>query len=97
MPLPNAWHLASKKPRKVAIVPPIEIIPEPDQEVVGLIDINTADKSTLVRLPGIGPASADSIINARPFVSVQDMIEKAHLNRLDAQDIEIITHSATFS
>jgi len=40
---------------------------------VNLIDINTANQSTLERLPGIGPALAKRIIEARPFVSLEEL------------------------
>jgi competence protein ComEA len=37
------------------------------------VDINTASAAELQELPGIGPATADAIIAARPFASVQDL------------------------
>ena len=40
---------------------------------IGPIDINTADQKTLEALPGIGAATARSIIAARPFKSVDDL------------------------
>jgi competence protein ComEA len=40
---------------------------------VGPVDLNTADKSALESLPGIGPALAEKIIAARPFKSVDDL------------------------
>jgi len=42
------------------------------------ININTADSATLVRLKGIGPATAAKIIarrQARPFNSVDELLE----------------------
>lgn len=39
----------------------------------GPVDLNTADKSALEALPGIGSALADKIIAARPFKSVDDL------------------------
>lgn len=38
-----------------------------------LVDLNTADKTALESLPGVGPAIADKIIAARPFKSVDDL------------------------
>lgn len=39
----------------------------------GKVDINTADAATLQTLPGVGPATADAIIAARPFASIDDL------------------------
>lgn len=37
------------------------------------VDLNTADAETLQTLPGVGPATAQAIIAARPFSSVNDL------------------------
>lgn len=42
----------------------------------GLININTASEGELDSLPGIGPITAQKIINARPFDSVEDLLNK---------------------
>jgi competence protein ComEA len=39
----------------------------------GRIDLNTANRSALMELPGVGPSTADAIIAARPFSSVEDL------------------------
>ncbi len=37
------------------------------------IDINSASKAELETLPGVGPATADAIVSARPFKSVAEL------------------------
>lgn len=44
-----------------------------DKPVGGPVDLNTADKSTIEDLPGVGPSLAGSIIAARPFKSIDDL------------------------
>lgn len=39
------------------------------------IEINTAARDELISLPGIGDATADKIISARPFASVEDLTQ----------------------
>ena len=38
------------------------------------ININTADKATLEKLPGIGPVKAQAIIDGRPYKYVEDVM-----------------------
>ncbi|HYK07889.1 MAG TPA: ComEA family DNA-binding protein [Candidatus Eisenbacteria bacterium] len=42
----------------------------------GSVNINTASADQLDSLPGIGPVTAQKIINARPFSSVDDVLAK---------------------
>jgi competence protein ComEA len=39
------------------------------------ININTADKATLEALPEIGPVKAQSIIDGRPYKSIEDIMK----------------------
>jgi len=38
------------------------------------LDINTASKARLQTIPGVGPALAQALIDARPFASLQDLL-----------------------
>lgn len=40
------------------------------------IDINTADKDSLMTLKGIGDAYADAIIKGRPYKSKKELVER---------------------
>jgi len=51
----------------------VKVASEKTAQETGPVNINTADKSALENLPGIGPALADKIIAGRPFKSVDDL------------------------
>lgn len=40
------------------------------------VDLNTASKKEIAALPGVGPDYAQTIIDARPFASKQDLLRK---------------------
>ena len=40
------------------------------------VDLNTASKEDLMKLPGIGDATADKIVAARPFKSKSELLSK---------------------
>jgi competence protein ComEA len=40
------------------------------------VDLNTATKKDLAALPGVGPDYAQTIIDARPFKSKEDLLKK---------------------
>jgi competence protein ComEA len=42
----------------------------------GVVDLNTASKEDIAALPGIGADYAQTIIDARPFKSKQDLLRK---------------------
>lgn len=106
--LPNAWQLAQAPPPEPeaeeeflnppAVDPSEELaaVDDPMEPEADRINVNEASKLLLVSLPGIGPKSANDIIKHRPYTSVDEMIEKASLTRLDEADIAIITNSVTF-
>ncbi len=43
------------------------------------IDINSADRATLMTLPGIGKAEAEKIISHRPYLVSTEIVTKAGL------------------
>ena len=45
----------------------------PAQEKHSRVDINSADVKTLETLPGIGPATAQRIIDGRPYKTLTDL------------------------
>jgi DNA uptake protein ComE-like DNA-binding protein len=40
------------------------------------VDLNSASKKDLAALPGVGPDYAQTIIDARPFASKEDLLKK---------------------
>lgn len=50
--------------------------PAPTAPTTELIDINTADKATLMTLDGIGDARSDAIIKGRPYRAKNELADK---------------------
>lgn len=48
---------------------------------VGLVNINTASASDLDKLPGVGPVSAQNIIDKRPYGSLEELLTKKAVQR----------------
>lgn len=59
-----------------------------------LIDINTASKDVLDKLPQIGSARADAIIKGRPYRGKNELVDKKIIpqNAYDAIKDRIIAH-----
>ena len=49
---------------------------QPAKPAATLVDVNTASKQDLIALPGIGDASADSIIAGRPYKGTDELVSK---------------------
>ena len=46
-----------------------------------IVDVNSASKEELMKLPGVGEATADKIIAGRPYKSKLELVQKKILNR----------------
>ena len=51
------------------------------------LDLNTATREDLMKLPGVGEATADKIIAARPFKSRDELLAKNIMTRKEYQAI----------
>ena len=47
----------------------------------GKINVNTASQSELESLSGVGPVTAEKIINSRPYSSVEELLERKVLGK----------------
>lgn len=59
----------------------------------GLVNLNTATPEELEGLPGIGPVTVQKIVAARqerPFVSLDDAVQRGILNRGQLEDIQTL-------
>src|SRR3989344_5015802 len=57
----------------VAVCFVILVLPPTDTFATDLVNINTADLATLDTLPGVGPSIAQSIIDNRPYASIEEV------------------------
>ena len=89
-----------------ASMPEEEAVPEPEQEMIGKIDINTASIEQLAGLPGIGDLLAQNIVAFREtygnFSSVDDLSNVAGIGpstidelreRIEFQQVEVSAQS----
>ncbi len=61
------------------------------------IDINSASKDELMKLPGIGDVTAQKIIDNRPYNAKNDLVRKKIVGQAEYDKIkeQIIAHHAT--
>jgi serine/threonine protein kinase len=57
------------------------------QEAAGAIDINSATEDELKALPGIGPATARRMIEARPYGAIEDLLRVKGIGRTRLSEI----------
>ena len=62
-------------------VPPAVFAAAKDDKAPPLVDLNSAPKADLVKLPGLGDGTADKIIAGRPWRSKYDLVVKKAVNR----------------
>lgn len=69
-------------------------VPASPAAASALIDINTAPKDQLDKLPQIGSARADAIIKGRPYRAKNELVDKKIIpqNAYDAIKDKIIAH-----
>ena len=62
---------------------------EPETLVKGSlrVNVNTASQEELETIPGIGPSRAKSIIDHRPYASVDDLRERKALGKKLTEDV----------
>ena len=86
---------AAKPPMATApSTSPAKPAPSTTSSTSALIDINTAPKDELDKLPEIGSARADAIIKGRPYRGKNELVDKKIIpqNAYDAIKDRIIAH-----
>ena len=68
-----------------------------EDKITGKVDVNSASKEDLEKLPGIGPATADKIIANRPYTTKRDLLTKKIVGQKEYEAIrdKIVAHKAT--
>ena len=61
------------------------------------LDINSASKDDLEKLPGIGPATSQKIIDGRPYRAKNELVSRKIVSKSDYEKIkeQIIAHQHT--
>jgi competence protein ComEA len=94
---PGASTPSPAKPPMTSAVPATNAAkpaPGTTASTSALIDINTAPKDQLDKLPQIGTARADAIIKARPYKAKNELVDRKIIpqNAYDAIKDRIIAH-----
>jgi competence protein ComEA len=94
---PGASTPSPAKPPMTSAVPATNAakpVPGTTASTSALIDINTAPKDQLDKLPQIGTARADAIIKARPYKAKNELVDRKIIpqNAYDAIKDRIIAH-----
>ncbi len=81
-------------PGAAPAMPAAKAAPGTTSSTSALIDINTAPKDQLDKLPQIGEARADAIIKGRPYKAKNELVDKKIIpqNAYDAIKDRIIAH-----
>jgi DNA uptake protein ComE-like DNA-binding protein len=89
----------SSKPPKASTTPPATAkTTAPATAKTGdKLDINSASKDDLEKLPGIGPATSQKIIAGRPYRAKNELVSKKIVNKSEYDKIkdQIIAHQDT--
>lgn len=71
---------AAAAPKPAVTAPTITAPPAATSQmkpaVQPVVDINTADKASLEKLKGVGPARAEAIIKGRPYKGKDELVQK---------------------